>query len=140
MHGLGYLVVVLAVVLAGLVRWRKPFLLLSFDADAATALGHSVPRLEQLQILLVGLAIGGGVMTVGPVLVFGLLFLPPLAARMVARTLRGFLLHVLALGLGAVVLAWPVSLYWDTPYGPVPVILSLVAAVVYAAWSRLRPA
>ena len=136
-HGLAYLAAVLAVVLAGLIRWRKPCLLLAIDAAAATALGHSVPRLEQLQILLVGLAVGGGVMTVGPVLVFGLLFLPPLAARMVARRMRSFLVHVVAVGSGSVILAWPVSLALDAPYGPVPVVLLLAFTMVYALWGGL---
>ncbi len=137
-HGLAYLCVALALVFAGLIRWRKPFLLLSFDAEAAASLGHSVPRLEQLQILLVGLAIGGGVMTVGPVLVFGLLFLPPLAARMVARTMRAFLLHVIVVGLASVVSAWPLSVMLDLPYGPVPVVFALALTGVYALVGRLR--
>jgi zinc transport system permease protein len=137
-HGLAYLALALLLVLAGLVRWRRPFLLHAFDPEAAAALGHSVRGLELRQILLVGLAVGGGVMTVGPVLVFGLLFLPPLAARLLATDLRGFLRWVVLVGLGSVVLAWPISLFADTPYGPVPVLLALVATGLAALMGRFR--
>ncbi|RMH02522.1 MAG: metal ABC transporter permease [Planctomycetota bacterium] len=137
-HGLEFLALAMLLVLAGLAWWRKPFVLLAFDPEAAVAQGHRTGRLEQLQILLLGLAIGGGVMTVGPVLVFGLLFLPPLAARMAAGNLRSFLFHSVLVGLLAVIAAWPLSVALDAPYGPVPVVVALVLVGFYALVGALR--
>ncbi len=137
-HGLVSLGIVFLVVLLGLVRWRRAFLLVAFDPEAAVALGHRVARYERRQILLVGLAIGGGVMTVGPVLVFGLLFLPPLAARRVANTMRAFLLHVVLVGLLSVFGAWPLSIAMDQPYGPTTVVLSTVLVLCYQVIGVLR--
>lgn len=130
-HGLEILLAVFAAVVAGLWRYRRAFLLIAFDPDGAVSLGLPVSRYERVQMLLVGLAVGGGVMTLGPVLVFGLLFLPPLAARMAARTMRSFLVHASCVGFLSCVLAWPASYWARQPYGPSAVVLSGVAAAGY---------
>lgn len=140
-HGLVILLVVDALVLAGLLHRRRPFLLFAFDRDGAVAQGFSAAANERSFMLLVGLAIGGGVITLGPILVFGLLFLPPLAARQVAGNLRSFFLHASLAGLLAVLLAWPVSFFLDEPYGPAAVVLGGLLLLPYGlagAWRRAR--
>lgn len=137
-HGLEIVAVVYALVLAGLLYWRRVFLLIGFDPDAAVALGHSVLRYERIQMFLLGLAIGCGVMTLGPPLVFGLLFLPPLAARQVARTMRQFMSFAAAVGVLSTVVAWPISLQADWPYGPTAVVVSGALAGAFWLLARLR--
>jgi len=137
-HGLQVLAVVCFLCLLFLILFRRTLLATAFDRDQALALALPVHAVEMLQFILVGITIGAGVMTVGPVLVFGLLFLPPLAARALARTLSGFLLWVLAIGLLAVLLAWPLSLEFDWPYGPAAVCVGALAAILASTWSRLR--
>ncbi len=140
-HGLVIMLAVDVLVLAGLLHRRRPFLLFAFDRDGAVAQGFSAAANERAFMLLVGLAIGGGVITLGPILVFGLLFLPPLAARQVARNLRGFFLHASLAGLLAVLLAWPVSFFLDQPYGPAAVVLAGLLLLPYGlagAWRRAR--
>lgn len=138
-HGLEIGAGVFALVLLGLWALRRPVLLIAFDPDAAVAFGLPVARYEASLLLLLGLAIAGGVMTAGPVLVFGLLFLPPLAARQVAGSIPGFLVLSVLVSLLSVLGAWPVSLYCNQPYGPGAVLLaSLLAVCSWAAGRRRR--
>lgn len=136
LHGLYIALGVFLLVLLGLVRWRRAILLVAFDKDAAIAQGINVARIEWLMMFLVGLAVAGGVMTVGPVLVYGLLFLPPLAARQVAENMRSFLTHCALVGLASVLLAWPASVAFDQPYGPGAVISGALLVALYRLIGR----
>lgn len=137
-HGLEVLALVCLVGLLFLVFCRRTLLVTAFDRDQAVALGRKVSAVETTQFLLLGLMIGAGVMTVGPVLVFGLLFLPPLASRAVATTLSGFLRGVVWTGLASVLLAWPLSLQLDWPYGPAAVCVAALCAILASCWGHFR--
>ncbi len=137
-HGLAVLAGVCGLCLALLLLLRRPLLVIAFDRDQALALGMPVHRVEIMQLLWVGITIGAGVMTVGPVLVFGLLFLPPLAAVKVAHNIRSFLTHVLIVGLLSVLLAWPLSIQLDWPYGPAAVCAAACLALLYSICGKFR--
>lgn len=117
-HGLLVVLAISGLVLAGLTAYWRLFLVAAFDKEHAVALGHSVQKAEVLQVVLVGAAVGGGVVTIGPVLVFALLFVPPLVAHPGLPGIRGFLLRTVSCGLASVLLSWPVSFVLDVPYGP----------------------
>jgi len=139
-HGLMVLSSASVLCLIFLIGFRKALIVSAFDHDQAVSLGLPVKLVEILQLLLIGFTIGAGVMTVGPILVFGLLFLPPLAARSLAHNMNQFLLHVLGVGIGCVLLAWPMSLELDWPYGPSAVCAAAAWALVAAFWARVRKA
>jgi len=131
-HGLWLLVSVCVAAFAFLLFARRTLLASAFDRDNAIAMRLPVARLEVLQMVLFGLVIGAGVMTVGPVLVFGLLFLPPLAASALARSLRTFQVLLSICGVLGVILAWPLSIDADLPYGPSAV--AAASALTLAAY------
>jgi ABC-type Mn2+/Zn2+ transport system permease subunit len=137
-HGLYTAAAVFSAVIAGLWLFRRPMLLIAFDPETAVAFGLPVVRMERALLMLIGLAVAGGVMTAGPLLVFGLLFLPPLAARQAAGNMRAFLGHCVAVGLLAVLGAWPISLCFDQPYGPGAVLLGGLLVAGYFVAGRLR--
>ena len=137
-HGLVVLSSASLLCLVFLIFFRKVLLVSAFDPDQAVSLGMPVRLVKVLQLLLIGFTIGAGVMTVGPILVFGLLFLPPLAARSLAQNLSQFLIHVLAVGVGSVLLAWPMSLELDWPYGPSAVCAAAAWALVSSLLARVR--
>src|SRR5947209_5611992 len=64
---------------------QKEFTFVSFDREMAMTLGKQVVAWALCLYLIIGLAIACGVMTVGPLLVFGFLVLPPLAVRQITR-------------------------------------------------------
>ncbi|MDP7062043.1 MAG: metal ABC transporter permease [Planctomycetota bacterium] len=121
-HGLWLLTGVCLLTVVFIVAARRTLLAIAFDRDNAIAMRLPVAPMELAQMLLFGLAIGGGVMTVGPVLVFGLLFLPPLAASCLAHGLRSFQILLSIFGFFAVMAAWPLSIELDLPYGPSAVV------------------
>jgi ABC-type Mn2+/Zn2+ transport system permease subunit len=109
--------------------FRRDLLLTSFDPEFSRTLGRDPLRYDLLLYLLIGGGIALGVMTAGPLVVFGFLVLPALAALRLAPGL------VAAFGISAAVAAssflggfW-ISYRADLPAGPVCV------AVAGACWA-----
>src|SRR5262249_52703352 len=74
---------VLGAVALALFAFRKELLLVSFDRDMAVVLGKRAALWDTALYLLIGVTISFGVMTAGPLVTFGFLVVPPLAARLV---------------------------------------------------------
>ena len=83
-------------------------------------------------LTLTGLTVSVGVLIVGPVVLFGLLVIPPLAARCLARSMISFYLWSSALGALAVLLGVIFSFAFDWPLGPALVVACAVEAL--PAW------
>lgn len=99
-------------------RYRHALLVDAVDPEQAFALGLPTGRARRLLPPVLGAVIGCGVMTLGPILVFALLFLPPLAAAAWARGLRSYLTASVVCALLATTAAWPLAIEADLPYGP----------------------
>lgn len=115
------LALVYGLVYFALVLFRREFLLNSFDRDLSFLLtGGSVQWSFWLYVLC-GLSIAIGVIMGGPLLVFGFMVLPPLAARAVARGMGRFFLLSSLLGLVIALLGFYFSVRLDLPLGPADV-------------------
>lgn len=136
-HDFEVLAVALAVAAALLVVFRRVILLVSYDRETAIVLGLRTRAIEALYQGVVGLAVAAGTLTLGPVLVFGLLVVPPLAARPWSRTMTGFVALSVAFGAASAVLGAAAALEWDLPLGPGVV---LAAALPLAAAPLARRA
>ncbi len=111
--GVGLLLVLLAF------SWtRNDLLACAFDPEGARVLGKRVQRWELVHQALVGLSVSLSTLIVGPVLTFGLLVRPALAARPWARSMRGYWFLASAAGLAAVALGSFASFEFDLPLGP----------------------
>jgi ABC-type Mn2+/Zn2+ transport system permease subunit len=132
------LAVVYGVVLAGLALFRREFLLTSFDPDLAFLLTGGKVQWSILLYLLCGLSIAVGVIMAGPLLVFGFMVLPPLAARPFALgTVSYFTLSSL-IGLITAILGFYLSIVLDLPLGPTDVALGCMLLFVSHALNRAR--
>lgn len=122
-----------ALAVAGLALWwaGRDVLLASFDRESALVLGKRVRAIEALFHAIVGLAVAAGTLTLGPILVFGLLVVPPLAARPWARSMKSFVALSIGLGATAAIGGSAAALEWDLPLGPSVV----VAAAAFLAAS-----
>ena len=136
-HGVTVLVIVNTLVLLALLFNYRLLLFSSFDPEMAFALGHSSKKSELVQLLIVGAAVGVGVITVGPILVFALLFIPPLIARYKVVGVRSYLIRSVSIGLLSVLCSWPVSFYLDLPYGPSVALISAVLGLCVVAFSAI---
>lgn len=112
---------VFALVTGVLFLFQKEFLLVSYDRDMAVTLGRSVLVWDSALYAVVGLTISLGVMTVGPLVIFGFLVIPPMAALPWARSMTSFsVLASLCGGLSAFA-GFYLSYTYDLPLGPVAV-------------------
>jgi ABC-type Mn2+/Zn2+ transport system permease subunit len=110
-----------AIVTACLFLFQKEFLLVSYDRDMAVTLGRSVLFWDTLLYLLIGLTISLGVMTVGPLVIFGFLVIPPMAALPWARGMLSFSLLASAIGGASAFIGFYLSYAYDLPLGPLVV-------------------
>lgn len=131
---------VYGVIALGTLLFQKEFIFVSFDRDMALTLGKNVVAWDYGLYLLIGLAIAFGVMTVGPLLVFGFLVVPPLAARQITRGMWPFSLVSSAIGGVAALVGFYVSLRWDLPLGPTDVAVACVVLAILTAGRTLRSA
>src|SRR2546422_2526264 len=118
---------------------QKEFTFVSFDREMAMTLGKQVVAWDLCLYLIVGLAIAFGVMTVGPLLVFGFLVVPPLAARQITRGMWPFSLAASGIGGATALVGFYLSLRWDLPLGPTDVAVArVILALVAAAQTAIR--
>lgn len=122
-------------VCAAMFLFQREFLLVSYDRDMAVTLGRSVAVWDGLLYLLIGVTISLGVMTVGPLVIFGLLVVPAMIALPWARGMTA--LSVLAsLAGGACSFAgFYFSYRFDLPLGPLIVV---ALGALFACTSLLR--
>jgi ABC-type Mn2+/Zn2+ transport system permease subunit len=122
----------LLLVLAVLGLFRKELLFVSFDREMAQVLGKNVVGWDVLLYLLIGLTVSMAVLSVGPLIAFGFLLIPALAAHAVARTMGRFIVLSSLFGGVCAFLGFWVAYRWDLPVGPTDVLLLAVCYLV--AW------
>jgi hypothetical protein len=103
--------------------FRREFLLTSFDRDLAFLLKGRQVIWDVLLYLLAGLIIAFGVIMAGPLLIFGFLVLPALAAKPLANRMSTYLLLSSLLGAVMAFLGFYSSVRLDLPLGPTDVTL-----------------
>ena len=133
------LAMVYGVVYVGLVLFRREFLLNSFDRDLSFLLTGGSAQWSFWLYVLCGFSIAVGVIMAGPLLVFGFMVLPPLAARTLARGMGSFLSLSSIIGLVMAVCGFYLSVRLDLPLGPTDVAFGCVAIfAVYAMQAIFR--
>ncbi len=124
------LAIVYGVVYLGLILFRREFLLNSFDRDLSFLLTGGSAQWSFWLYVLCGFSIAIGVIMAGPLLVFGFMVLPPLAARALARGMSSFLSLSSLIGIFIAVLGFYLSVRLDLPLGPTDVAFGCV--VIFA--------
>jgi ABC-type Mn2+/Zn2+ transport system permease subunit len=132
--------VVLAMVVLVLLAFRKELLLVSFDRELALVFGKRAWVWDGLLYLVMGVTISLGVTTAGPIVAFGFLVVPPLAARMVTRHMLSFLMAASAFGGASAFAGFYLAYRADLPLGPTQVALAASILVVIASATALRQA
>lgn len=124
------------VLLAGLLALlHRQFLLTAFDRESALVMGKKVLRWDLLFYAIAGTALSMAVLITGPLLTFGLLVLPSMAARPFCRRMPGYLALSSAFGGCAALAGFRLSYARDWPLGPT--IVALAAALMLAAHASL---
>lgn len=116
-HEFETLAVVFGLAAGVLLLYQRDLLLVSYDRESALVLGKRVFALEALLTAVTGLVISVGTMVLGPIVLFGLIVLPAIGARVWARSMRGYLRLASAFGVAAVLLGVAASFELDLPLG-----------------------
>lgn len=122
---------IFATLAAGMLLFHREFTFVSYDRDMAVTLGRNVLVWDLLLYLIIALAVSLGVMTVGPLVTFGFLVVPPLAALPWARGMTSLSLLSSALGGLSAFAGFYLSYTLDLPLGPV--VISIACAVYLAS-------
>ena len=130
------LAAVFGLVFVAMLVFRREFLLSSFDRDLAFLLKGRQIIWDVLLYLLAGLIIAFGVIMAGPLLIFGFLVLPALAARPLVSRMSSFLWLSSCLGLLMASLGFYSSVRLDLPLGPTDVALG--CCLIFAAYGLSR--
>jgi ABC-type Mn2+/Zn2+ transport system permease subunit len=120
---LGWTALAFGTVVLALTIFHKEFLLASFDREMAITLKKNVLFWDMLLFLLIGLTISMAVLSVGPLVTFGFLLIPPLIAHQFARNMRQFALASSLIGGASALAGFAVAYRWDYPVGPTDVAL-----------------
>ena len=126
--------VTFGVVVLCLILYQKEFLLVSFDREMAVTLKKRVIAWDTFLFTLIGLTISVSVLSVGPLVAFGFLLLPPLIAYQFAQTMRQLLLVASLIGGLTAVLGFCIAYRRDLPVGPTDVaLLGVLYAIAFGA-------
>lgn len=129
-----------AAVLACVAVFRRELVLSSFDRELTFLLKGGTVTWDILLYVLAGLTISLGVIMAGPLLIFGFLVLPPIAARPLVSRMAPYFAVSAILGVMTALVGFLLSYRLDLPLGPTDVALgcALVLATHALAWIRLR--
>ncbi|MDD5656680.1 MAG: metal ABC transporter permease [Elusimicrobia bacterium] len=128
---------VFGLVAAGFIVFQREFLLVSYDRDMAATLGRRVLLWDALLYGLIALTISLGVMTVGPLVIFGFLVLPPMAALPWARGMLSLSGLACAVGALSALAGFLASYAYDLPLGPAAVCAAAAALLASDILRRL---
>jgi ABC-type Mn2+/Zn2+ transport system permease subunit len=120
--------------------FRRELLLASFDPDFARTLGKDPRRADALLYSLLGATISIGVMTAGPLVVFGFLTLPALCALRVAPGIGWAFAIAAAVSAVSSVAGFGIAYAADLPAGPVDVAVAAALWLAVSGFARLRTA
>jgi zinc/manganese transport system permease protein len=109
---------------------HRQFLLIAFDRESAAVLGKNTLLWDLIFYGIAGLALSMSVLITGPLLTFGALVIPPLAARPFCRRMPAFLTLSSAFGGAAALLGFWFSYAEDLPLGPAVVALAAGASLL----------
>jgi ABC-type Mn2+/Zn2+ transport system permease subunit len=124
-------------VLLVLAACHREFLLVSYDREAAMTLGRRVVVWDVLLFGIIGLAISLGVMTVGPLVVFAFLVVPPLAALRLTRGMARLAATAAAIGVASAIIGFWCSYRYDLPLGPTDAVVVVMLFGTLLLASRL---
>jgi ABC-type Mn2+/Zn2+ transport system permease subunit len=130
------LAVVFGLVFFAMLLFRREFLLISFDRDLAFLLKGRQVIWDVTLYLLAGVIIAFGVIMAGPLLIFGFLVLPALAARPLINRMSSFLALSAVFGLVMAFFGFYSSVRLDLPLGPTDVALG--CCLIFLAYGIRR--
>ncbi len=118
--------------MAGHLLFFKEFIFVTFDAETAATQGYRARGWEMVFYLIAGVVISFATHMVGDLFVFGFLVVPPVAAMLLTRSVKGIFLVSVLIGVLAPVVGLVLAFMFDFPASPA--IVGVASVVLAAAW------
>ena len=130
----------LAIVLLAHALFSKEFLFVSFDAETADASGYHARSWDLLLYATIGLSIAFSIHTVGVLLAFSALVLPPVTALLLTRRMKATFATSAVLGMLPVPIGLYLSFARDLPTSAVIVAVMFAMMLLGGLIGRIRKA
>ena len=118
--------------------FSKEFFFIAFDQEMAEASGVPARRLFYLLLTLVALTIVVSLKSVGAILIFALLLIPPSTAYQLTASLKGMMAYSVIIGVLVSSIGVLLSFQYDLPTGPAIVLLATAVFFLSVAFSPKR--
>jgi zinc transport system permease protein len=118
--------------MAGHLLFFKEFIFVTFDAETAATQGYRARAWEMVFYLIAGVVISFATHMVGDLFVFGFLVVPPVAAMLLTRSVKGIFVVSVLIGLLAPLVGLVVAFAFDFPASPA--IVGVASVVLAGAW------
>ena len=139
-NDLPLLIATTAVVTVCLLGFQGLFTLVSFDPNMATTMGRNVTNWNLFLFGLIGILVAHGVILVGPLMIFGFLVLPAVAAHQITMHYAWGMskLSLLAAIFGGIssLIGFYLSLRFDIPLGPTDVTVAFTILIMAIVWTQ----
>lgn len=120
--------------------FNRQFVMVSYDRDSAQVMGVRVWLWDLVLYAMMGVAIGMGVLIVGPMLTFAFLIIPPLAARRFCRRMGSFFVISALIGGASGVMGFELSYRLDWPLGPTDIAVAFGLLLLSVAGRKIADA
>ena len=121
---LSWVLIVIAIVLAVLIKNWNALLSTTVHRELAEVEGHNTARLNLILIVLIALTIAVSMKIVGVLLITSLLIIPPATARKFSKTPEIMALKASIIGVFCIILGVFLAFSLDTPVGPSIVVVA----------------
>jgi zinc transport system permease protein len=116
--------------------FSKEFLFISYDDQMAATLGYSVKGWNAALFATFAIVITFSIRTVGVLLAFAYLVLPPLVGIVIGNRLNHVFLGAITSAVVGTLAGFVLSVYWDLPTGPV--VIATLGAILAIVWGTTR--
>ena len=116
--------------------FSKEFLFVSYDDQMAATLGYSVRGWNIGLFATFAIVITFSIRTVGVLLAFAYLVLPPLVGIVIGNRLNHVFLGAITSAVVGTLAGFVQSVYWDLPTGPV--VIATMGAILAIVWGTTR--
>jgi len=127
----------LAILVVLWLRWER-LLLLTLNADLASARGIDTRRENMILTVMLAVLVAVAIKILGALLITAMLIIPAAAARPISRTPEWMAGIAVAAGVAAVAAGLSGSFYWDMPTGPSIVTAATLLFVVASLFTLSR--
>lgn len=125
-------------VIGAIVLFSKELYFIAFDQEMAEASGVPARRIFFLLLTLVAFTVVVSLKTVGAILVFAMILIPPSTAYQLTHSLSTLTWYSVIIGVSCSVGGVVLSSIWDIPSGPAIVLLATLLFLVAVLYSPKR--